>query len=91
MTRFSGSTVLITGAASGIGRGLAHAAATRGAQLVLWDISAEGLEQVAAELESQDELTDSEANEERVAAPDPRRIPVSRDAPVDEATDDVGT
>ena len=52
MTRLSGSTVLITGAASGIGRGLAHAAATRGAQVVLWDISAEGLDRVAAELES---------------------------------------
>ena len=52
MTRLSGSTVLITGAASGIGRGLAHEAATRGAQVVLWDISADGLDRVAAELEA---------------------------------------
>ena len=33
---------------------------------------------VEAELESQKELVDSEANEERLAAPDVRRIPVSR-------------
>lgn len=52
MTRLSGSTVLITGAASGIGRGLAREAATRGAQVVLWDISADGLDRVAAELEA---------------------------------------
>jgi glycerol-3-phosphate dehydrogenase len=33
---------------------------------------------VAAEVESQKELEDSEANAERLAAPDVRRIPVSR-------------
>jgi glycerol-3-phosphate dehydrogenase len=33
---------------------------------------------VAAELESQKELEDSEANSERLAAPDVRQIPVSR-------------
>ncbi|MGI9579212.1 MAG: SDR family oxidoreductase [Microthrixaceae bacterium] len=52
MTRLSGSTVLITGAASGIGRGIAHVAATRGAQVVLWDISSVGLDRVASELEA---------------------------------------
>jgi len=36
------------------------------------------LARVEAELESQKELVDSEANEERLAAPDVRRIPVSR-------------
>ena len=33
---------------------------------------------VEAELESQKELADSEANAERLSAPDNRRIPVSR-------------
>ncbi|MEO7131253.1 MAG: glycerol-3-phosphate dehydrogenase, partial [Dermatophilaceae bacterium] len=33
---------------------------------------------VDAELESQKELVDSEANEERLAAPDVRQIPISR-------------
>jgi glycerol-3-phosphate dehydrogenase len=36
---------------------------------------------VQAELDSQKELADSEANEERLAAPDPRPIPVSRTLP----------
>jgi glycerol-3-phosphate dehydrogenase len=36
---------------------------------------------VQAELDSQKELADSEANEERVGAPDPRTIPVSRTTP----------
>ena len=36
------------------------------------------LARVEAELESQKELVDSEANAERLSAPDARRIPVSR-------------
>ncbi|MCP4434779.1 MAG: SDR family oxidoreductase [Actinomycetia bacterium] len=50
MTRLSGSNVLITGAGAGIGRLLAHEVARRGGRPVLWDISAEALERVAAEL-----------------------------------------
>jgi all-trans-retinol dehydrogenase (NAD+) len=50
MTRLAGSTVLITGAASGLGRLLAHEVVRRGARPVLWDLSAQGLEDVAAEL-----------------------------------------
>ena len=41
---------LITGAASGIGRATAIAAAREGAQLFLTDVNAPGLEQVAAEI-----------------------------------------
>ncbi len=44
------STVLITGAASGIGRRMALVAARRGAGVVLWDLSAEGAEAVRAEI-----------------------------------------
>ena len=50
MTRLAGSTVLVTGAASGIGRLLAHEVVRRGARPVLWDLSADRLEEVAGEL-----------------------------------------
>ncbi len=44
MGRFSGKTVLITGAASGIGRASAQAFAAEGASLYLCDINGEGLQ-----------------------------------------------
>lgn len=47
---FSGKRCLITGAASGIGRATAEAAARKGADLYLTDVAAVGLEQVAAEI-----------------------------------------
>lgn len=53
MTNFVGKTVLITGAASGIGRLMALGAARRGATLVLWDINEERLELVATEIENE--------------------------------------
>jgi glycerol-3-phosphate dehydrogenase len=62
----------------------ARAAAEIVAPVLGWDaerVDAEVAAYVArveAELESQKELVDSEANEERLAAPDVRRIPVSR-------------
>jgi NAD(P)-dependent dehydrogenase (short-subunit alcohol dehydrogenase family) len=43
--RLEGTSCLITGAASGIGRATAFAAAAKGARLVLTDLDAEGLEQ----------------------------------------------
>jgi all-trans-retinol dehydrogenase (NAD+) len=52
MTHLSGTKVLITGAAGGIGRLMAHRFAAEGAHLVLWDRDAAGLEEVRAELES---------------------------------------
>lgn len=50
MTVLAQRVVLITGAASGIGRLTALACAERGARLVLWDRDAAGLEQVRAEI-----------------------------------------
>ena len=50
MTTVRNSRVLITGAASGIGRLLALRLAESGAGLVLWDIDQAGLEQAQAEL-----------------------------------------
>jgi len=48
---FDGKVAVITGAASGIGRGLAHIFAKRGMKIVLADIDKENLEKVAKELE----------------------------------------
>jgi all-trans-retinol dehydrogenase (NAD+) len=53
MSYFSGKTVLITGAASGIGRLLALKIGAAGGSLVLWDIDEAGLKNVSAELAAQ--------------------------------------
>lgn len=50
MTKFDGKTCLITGAASGLGRATAFAAAAKGASLVLTDITADALATTAEEL-----------------------------------------
>ena len=50
MTTVNNSRVLITGAASGIGKLLAQRLAESGARLVLWDIDRQGLDQAKAEL-----------------------------------------
>ncbi|MGO1166362.1 MAG: SDR family NAD(P)-dependent oxidoreductase [Janibacter sp.] len=46
----SGGTAVVTGAAGGMGEHLAKGLARRGADLVLLDVAAEGLERVAAEI-----------------------------------------
>ena len=50
MTRVAGKVAIITGAASGIGRGCAHTLAREGAAVVIADRAAEGGAKVAAEL-----------------------------------------
>ncbi len=50
MTDFNGKNVLITGAASGIGRLMAVRIAALGGRLILWDVNQQGLETLAAEL-----------------------------------------
>ncbi len=50
----SDRTALVTGAAGGIGRGIALALARRGARLVLTDIEAAGLEETARQVEALD-------------------------------------
>jgi len=50
VTRLADRVVLITGAASGIGRLIALECATRGATIALWDRDAAGLEQVRDEI-----------------------------------------
>lgn len=67
--RLDGDVVLITGAASGIGKGYAEACADVGADLALADVDAEGLEAVAADLEADTETMDVDVSDpEQVAA-----------------------
>lgn len=51
MKEFSGKVVVVTGAASGIGREIALAFARRGARLVICDINGDGLRAMGEELE----------------------------------------
>jgi all-trans-retinol dehydrogenase (NAD+) len=50
MTRLDGSTMLVTGAARGLGRQLSLQAAKAGARIVAWDLDGPGLDDLAAEL-----------------------------------------
>jgi NAD(P)-dependent dehydrogenase (short-subunit alcohol dehydrogenase family) len=50
---FEGKVVIVTGAASGLGRATAYAFAAAGAQLVLADLDAAGLEATRAKVESE--------------------------------------
>jgi all-trans-retinol dehydrogenase (NAD+) len=54
MTTFWDRNVLITGAASGIGRLLAWKIAGRGARVILWDIDEDGLQETTAGLKELD-------------------------------------
>ena len=50
MSYFRGKKILITGAASGLGRRMALAMAAQGGRMILWDIDPAGLEKVLKEL-----------------------------------------
>lgn len=49
-TKLSGSTVLVTGGGSGLGRRMALLAAERGARVLIWDLSADGGTKVRDEI-----------------------------------------
>src|SRR5580692_8264200 len=50
MIDYRGTTVLVTGAASGIGKAMAAALAARGAKVVLADMKADGVKNAAREI-----------------------------------------
>ncbi|RYY15309.1 MAG: SDR family NAD(P)-dependent oxidoreductase, partial [Alphaproteobacteria bacterium] len=50
MTRFSGKTVLVTGAASGMGRAAARRFSDEGANVAVFDLDRAALERASAEL-----------------------------------------
>jgi NAD(P)-dependent dehydrogenase (short-subunit alcohol dehydrogenase family) len=52
MSNWNGATVIVTGAASGIGLALSRAMLARGAEVWMSDVNVEGVEQAAAELGS---------------------------------------
>ncbi|MCA9949846.1 MAG: SDR family oxidoreductase [Anaerolineales bacterium] len=54
MSKLGDKNVLITGAASGIGRLMAHKISAHGAHIIAWDINAAGLEALRSELEAKD-------------------------------------
>src|SRR5690606_19916243 len=61
MTNFSDKHVLVTGAASGIGRATALLAADRGAKLLVTDRDGDGLERLADELRRKGALLEARA------------------------------
>ena len=52
MKQIRGKKALVTGGASGIGRGIALALAREGADIYLWDVNEKGLTAVAEEIRS---------------------------------------
>ena len=50
MKRFTSKSVLVTGAASGIGKSIAHRLASEGADVMVGDLNPEGAQATASEL-----------------------------------------
>lgn len=84
MTQIAGSTVLITGGASGLGRLMGLGMARLGADVVLWDIDAGGLAAVAQEIK---ESTGREAHTFEVDVTDRELVYATADRVRDAAGD----
>ena len=67
MGRFDGATVLITGAAGGLGRGAAKGFAAEGARLVLSDMAQGALEDLAATLGTETAILAGDISDEKLS------------------------
>ena len=70
MNEFAGKVAVVTGAASGIGEGLARHCAGEGMKVVLADVNAERVEALASELGAEWRITDVSKAEELEALAD---------------------
>lgn len=68
MINYDGTSVLVTGAASGIGRALASALGSRGAQVICADRDLAGAEQTAASIENTSQAIDCDLSDPAAAA-----------------------
>ncbi|MGH9333390.1 MAG: SDR family oxidoreductase [Vicinamibacteria bacterium] len=86
MTAIDGSRVLVTGAASGLGKRLALGIARRKGALVLWDLNREGLEKAAEEVGSRAVFAVVDVSKREEVYEAARRL----DAPVDIVINNAG-
>jgi all-trans-retinol dehydrogenase (NAD+) len=86
--RLSGSTVLVTGGGSGLGRRMALEAARRGARVLIWDISTDGGTDVRDEIRSAGGV--AEAQTVNVADRDSVKEAAAAAGPVDVLINNAG-
>ncbi|MBD1593905.1 SDR family oxidoreductase [Arthrobacter sp. S1_S22] len=87
-TALSGSTVLITGGGSGLGRRMALDASRRGARVVIWDVSADGGRRVRDEIRSAGGV--AEAQTVNVADKEAVQVAAAAAGPVDVLINNAG-
>jgi meso-butanediol dehydrogenase/(S,S)-butanediol dehydrogenase/diacetyl reductase len=90
MTRFDGKTVLVTGAASGIGRAAARRFADEGANVVVVDLDREALNEASAELPQDRLLIQPGDTSNKDAAADAVRAAVDRFGSLDVLINNAG-
>ena len=92
MTSFAAKNVVITGAASGIGRLLAKRLAERAAHVILWDIDDAGLKSIAAGLREDGGRVSSyrcDVSDRRAVYDTARRV-MAKSGPVDVLINNAG-
>lgn len=89
MGRFDGATVLITGAAGGLGRGAARGFAAEGARLVLSDIDEKALAELAATLPAETAILTGNIADEKLSE-DLVRLAVEKFGRLDVAINNAG-
>ena len=72
LTTLDGTTAVITGAGSGVGRLLALGLAARGAKIAVWDLDGEAAERTAAEIRGTDGVAEAFTVTSRTAPTSPQ-------------------